>query len=49
MKNTLIITPELMNKMVKSLKDSSVYKNKLENARKSILQDKSVVLINKNI
>lgn len=40
MKPKIIITPELMATMVKSLKTSQVYKDKLESARQSVMNDK---------
>ena len=40
MKPKIIITPELMKTMVESLKTSQVYKDKLERARQSVMNDK---------
>ena len=40
MKPKIIITPDLMKTMVESLKTSQVYKDKLERARQSVMNDK---------
>jgi hypothetical protein len=40
MKKKIIVTPELMKEMAESLKNSQVYKDKVESAKQSLMKDK---------